>query len=228
MSLKNFLRATAVIATALLTAGATSNWSATVSDNGRGLEIGNPEATVTLTEFVSYTCPHCATFAMQGEAPLQLAYVGTGKLKLEIRSVIRNPVDTTATLLAQCGDSEKFFRNHAYFMTSQRTWLPIVRRPTQGQIQRWNSPNRASARKAIAADAGFYGMMESRGYTRSELDTCLSDNAKAERLKANTTADFADFGITGTPSFAINGSTVTGVHDWSRLEPKLNENFETF
>ncbi|MDN3644947.1 thioredoxin domain-containing protein [Pontixanthobacter aestiaquae] len=228
MKLKKFFRAGAVITAALLTTAATSNWAATVSDNGRGKVIGNPDAKVTLTEFVSYTCPHCATFTLQGEAPLQLAYIGTGKLMLDVRSVIRNPVDTTVTMLVQCGASDKFFRNHAYFMTSQRTWLPIVRRPTEGQRQRWNAPDGATARKAIAEDAGFYAMMETRGYSRTELDTCLNDEARAEQLETNTVADFAEFGITGTPSFAINGKTLPNVHDWRTLEPKLNANFDTF
>lgn len=175
-----------------------------------------------LTEFVSYTCSHCATFTRQGEAPLQLAYIGTGKVKLEVRSVIRNPIDTVATMVVQCGASDKFFRNHAFMMTSQSKWIGTFSRPTQAQVQRWTGPNEAVARKALAQDAGFYEMMETRGYSRTEIDKCLNDDAKAEKLETNTVADFDQFGINSTPSFAINGKTVKDVHDWTRLEPKLN------
>ena len=227
MHLKQYLRTSVAIAAVFLTTAATGNWSATISDSGRAYVIGNPDASVTLTEFVSYTCSHCATFTKQGEAPLQIAYIGTGKLKLEVRSFVRNPIDTVVTMIAQCGPKDKFFRNHAFFMTSQDKWLGTFSKPTQAQMQRWTNPNGAIARKAIAEDAGFYPMMETRGYSRTEIDQCLNDNDRAAMLKANTVADAAEFNITGTPSFAIDGEKLDNVHDWQALEPKLNAKFPT-
>lgn len=225
MSWKRPLRMIALAAVAVLGIAADTPWHATVAVSERAHTIGNPAAEVTLTEFVSYSCPHCATFAMQGDPALQIAYVGTGKIKVEVRPVIRNSVDTVATLLAQCGDSDKFIRNHAMFMRTQRGWLPVAQRATQGQVARWTAADKPAARRAIANDLGFYALMESRGYSRVDIDQCLADNAKAERLEANTEADFEQFGVTSTPSFAIDGKLLDHVHEWQSLEAKLNERF---
>lgn len=225
MIFKKFLRTAAVSAVAIMTIGAGGNWNASVVKTDRAYQIGNQDAEVTLTEFVSYTCPHCATFTKEGEPALQIAYIGPGKLKFEIRSVIRNVVDLTATLAVQCGEPDKYLRNHTIFMTKQDTWLDVARNANRAQQQRWMVTDKAAARRSIASDLGFYPMMETRGYNRTDVDRCLSDEAEAKRLVANTTADFADFGIAGTPSFAINGEFAEGVHNWSALEPVLNSNF---
>ena len=211
---------------ALFSIGANGNWNTSVEQTERAHVVGNPEAKVTLTEFVSYTCPHCATFAVQGEAPLQLVYIGPGKLKLEVRSIIRNVVDMTATMLVQCGSEDKFLRNHTMFMLRQEQWLGKARNATQAQAALWTRGD-AAGRRAMASSLGFYEMMETRGYGRIELDACLADNAKAAQLQANTKADFADFGIRGTPSFAIDGTTLENVHSWQALGPALGERFKT-
>ena len=89
----------------------------------------------------------------------------------------------------------------------------------------WTGPNRLQARQSMAQALGFYDMMATRGYERTELDRCLADNARAQQLQVNTTADFTDFGIRGTPSFALNGKTLDGVHSWQALAPQLNAQF---
>lgn len=225
MTLKKFLRAAAVSAVAIITIGASGNWNTTVVQTDRGYQIGNQDAEVTLTEFVSYTCSHCATFTRQGEPALQIAYIGSGKVKFEIRPIIRNDLDLTAALAIQCGEPDKYMRNHTLFMVTQDSWLQVASTSTRAQQQRWMVADRASARRSIASDFGFYQMMETRGYSRTDLDRCLSDEVEAKRLEANTTADFAEFGIKGTPSFAINGELQAGVHNWPALEPVLNSKF---
>lgn len=225
MSWKRPLRMIALAAVAVLGIAADTPWHATVAVSDRAHTIGNPAATVTLTEFVSYSCPHCATFALQGDPPLQLAYIGTGKVKVEVRPVIRNSVDTVATMLAQCGDSDRFIRNHAMFMLTQRSWLTAAQRATQGQIARWTGADKPAARRAIASDLGFYALMETRGYSRVEVDQCLADDAKAALLEANTEADAVQFGVTHTPSFALDGKLLEEVHEWRALEAALGERF---
>ncbi|MFZ1742856.1 MAG: thioredoxin domain-containing protein [Pontixanthobacter sp.] len=225
MNIKQLLRAAALTAVAAMTIGASGNWNAAVVKFDRGYQIGNPDAKVKLTEFVSYTCPHCKSFTDEGEPALQIAYISSGKLLFEIRPYIRNDIDLTATMLVQCGGTEKFHRNHTMFMINQRTWLDTAGYATKAQQQRWSAPEGAAARRAIASDLGFYGMMESRGYNRPEIDNCLNDDAEAQRLEANTIADAAEFQVTGTPTFAINGQKLEKVWDWRTLEPVLNGNF---
>ena len=74
--------------------------------------LGNAEADTRLTEFVSYTCIHCANFEKEAEGALKLIFVRSGKVSVEVRHIVRDPVDLTATLLARCGPADKFFANH--------------------------------------------------------------------------------------------------------------------
>ncbi|MGB3738400.1 MAG: thioredoxin domain-containing protein [Pontixanthobacter sp.] len=215
------LRALGLSVAALITMGNTGNWTTSVDVTPRAHTVGNPDAETTLKEFVSYTCPHCATFAIEGEAPLQLAYIGSGRLKLEMHSIIRNVVDLTATLMIQCGAPEKYLQNHTLFMLKQPEWLAVAQQSTAAQQALWTGPDRQRARQSMAKAFGFYDIMKTRGYDRPQLDRCLSDQTRADALVANTQADYADYGIRGTPSFVLDGELLDNVHNWSALETAL-------
>ncbi|MGB7374072.1 DsbA family protein [Pontixanthobacter sp.] len=217
-------RISAVTIIAALSIAAINNWNINVVQTDRAMVVGKDDAPVTLTEFVSYTCPHCATFEKDSEAVLQLAYVGPGNLKRDVRSIIRNPVDLAVTMLAQCGDSSKFVQNHTMFMARQPVWLEKGRNSTAAQRAMWSRGDAAS-RRLMASALGFYEMMEMRGYSRIEVDSCLNDDTRVPVLLANTEADFAEFGISGTPSFAIDGAALEGVHSWQALGPLLEAKY---
>ncbi|MCB2088127.1 MAG: thioredoxin domain-containing protein, partial [Sphingomonadaceae bacterium] len=174
---------------------------------------------------VSYTCPHCAHFARDGDAALQFSYVGSGRVQLEVRHFVRDVVDLTAAMLTNCGAPAKFPRNHAAFMLGQEKWLPKAASATQAQQQRWFTGAPAARHRAIASDLGFYEIMSSRGYTRTQVDACLADSAMSQRLVDNTVKDAKALDIKGTPSFAINGVLLDGVHDWQSLQPRLDAKF---
>ena len=65
--------------------------------------------------------------------------------------------------------------------------------------------------------------MERRGYTRIELDRCLSDEAAARRFAEQSDKDWNRPGIDATPSFTINGIVMPGTHTWAALERQLND-----
>jgi protein-disulfide isomerase len=65
-------------------------WQAEIESTERGFLIGNPDAEARLTEFISYTCPHCADFAREAGPPMDLVLVAPGRLGVEVRSFIRN------------------------------------------------------------------------------------------------------------------------------------------
>ena len=136
--------------------------------------------------------------------------------------MVRDPVDLTAAMIANCGPAEKFPRNHAALMLSQPKWLPVVLKATAGQKSRWYSGDQAARRRAIAADLDFYSVMEGRGYDRTTIDRCLSDNALAKRLADQTAADEQKWNLPGTPTFAINDNLLTGVFTWGLLRPFLD------
>lgn len=202
--------------------GATSsNWNTQVVRADGAHVIGNPKATRVLTEFVSYTCPHCGDFARTGDEALKLAYVGPGKLRLEIRHIVRDPVDLTVATLAWCGDPKKFPQNHAAFMHAQPRWLSLARSTTPAQRQRWAAGDLPSRMRAVASDLDFYQIMEGRRYERSEIDRCLADTDRAKTLADNSARDGDRFNVAGTPSFALDGTLLPDVHDWPALEKHL-------
>lgn len=214
---------TALLAGALVLAGGFApDWSITVSETEAGHLIGNPEAETRVAEYVSYTCSHCATFARTGDPALKIAYVRTGKVALEVRHLLRDPIDLTAAMLTHCGEPEKFALNHAAIMLSQDRWLPVAANATAAQRQRWVNPDRAAARRAIAADLDFYQIMEARGYRTAELDRCLADSAKEAELIRASREDGTRLQLRGTPSFTINDRLVEGAHGWPDLQKALD------
>jgi len=220
--ISNRIAAAALAASALLLTAASSNWLATVSLDGTAHRIGNPAAKLRLTEYVSYTCPHCAEFNKEAEGPLQLAYLSPGKASIEIRHLIRDPVDLTVATLAHCGAAEKFPQNHTAFLSGQAGWMGPMSKATAAQKQRWTAPG-AEGRRAIASDFGLYKIMERRGYARAEVDRCLADDALVRQLAEESAKDWKKPGIGGTPSFAINGVVMPGTHTWAALSKQLEE-----
>lgn len=200
------------------------NWGAATVRTERGHTIGNPEAETKLIEFISYTCPHCADFTARGEAPLEIVLLQPGKMTLEVRSFIRNGVDVAATLLAQCGDPAGFKERHKALMLNQATWLAKARGAPVSQQQLWQRGDKAGRINAANA-LGLTALLAARGQSLAELDACLADDAAAARLRANTDADAADFGVTGTPSFALDDKLLDGVHGWDALYPVLSARF---
>ena len=221
-----FAKTAALAGAALFAVAANApNWNTVVAEVDGAHRIGNPKAEVSLIEFVSYTCPHCGEFARGGEGALQLAYIGPGKVSFEVRHMVRDPVDLTATMLARCGPAAKFPRNHAAFMYAQNTWLAAAAKATKGQQQRWSTGDGGTRRRAIANDLGFYKIMEGRGYRRTEVDACLTDDAAARSIAETSARDAEAWKISGTPSFVINRTLLAGTHDWRTLQPQLEARF---
>lgn len=199
------------------------NWNIEYAQTGKGHRVGNPEAPAQLIEFVSYTCPHCADYAHQSDAPLRAGYIHEGRAAVEVRFVIRNIVDLAATLVTQCGADDQFFANHRAMLLSHETWMARANSATSAQTARWGSGNIASRMRAIAGDLDFYELMEPRGYSIAELDQCLSDEDQARQIAEQAVANSAEFDVPGTPSFVLNGTLLEGVHSWPALKLALDE-----
>lgn len=219
MKLARLTAAAAMLATAAAAWAAPKlDWNHTVAITAEGGHlVGNPEAGAKLIEYVSYTCSHCADFEVQANSGLSLGFIGIGKGSVEYRSFIRNPIDVAASLVVRCGPPSKFRANHALMLRQQSKWFHA---PSQAELQRWSNPDFATAMRAIATDLKFYDMMAPRGYTRQQIDTCLADRATATKLAAQTKTAMEVEGVTGTPSFVLNG-TLRNEHGWTELRPAL-------
>ncbi|MCB2074036.1 MAG: thioredoxin domain-containing protein [Novosphingobium sp.] len=224
MSAMRITRLAMIAAIAVFSIGADKphpDWTThvTVTDKGSHI-LGDPEADVRLTEFISYTCSHCADFHKQSEAPLKIGYVHSGKVSVEIRHMLRDPIDLTVAMLTNCGDPKRFFLNHSMFLHRQDSWLKALNTASEVQKHRWVSGTRVARMQAIANDFGFYRIMEQRGYDRPTVNRCLADEAMAKRLTAQTQAA-SNAGVEGTPSFMLDGILLTGTHDWQSLNLQL-------
>jgi protein-disulfide isomerase len=217
-------RLAALALAALLSLGAGKpvprNWNTAVQVTPGGSHVLGDPAALRLTEFISYTCPHCARFDREANDPLRLYFVMPGKLSVEVRHLVRDPIDLTAAMLTNCGAPAKFFGNHTAFLRGQERWIAAAGRANEAQQVRWTSGDMAARRRAIANDFGFYQIMIGRGYDRPSIDRCLADNAMAQRL-ARQTSEAATLGVNGTPSFLLGGELLAGTHDWQTLQVQL-------
>jgi protein-disulfide isomerase len=221
--MKKLVFAAVLLAAAPLVMGATAkgrNWLTTTAVTPGGHRLGNPAAPTKLMEFVSYTCPHCGHFFKEADGPIKLTLVQPGKVSVEIRHVIRDPADYAAVILAECGDPNKFFGNHDMFFSQQDIWIGKLQNTTRAQQQRWYEGTIPERMRAVASDAGFYDMMETRGYSRGQVDACFNDTKKVQALfdVAKVTADKYD--VNSTPSFVVNGKTLDA-HSWDELQKAL-------
>ena len=219
--MNRYIRAAFVAGVAVMSVAATGNWLATVMETPGGHRMGNPQADVHLVEYVSYTCPHCAHFEQQSEGALKIGGIQPGKVSVEVRHLVRDPVDLTVVILANCGPKERFFQNHTMFMVSQDEWLGKARDATAAQQQRWRTGTLSSRWRAITSDLGLYDKMETRGYSRSDVDACLNDEANARALVERSNADVEKYSLSGTPSFMVDGKLLKEVHSWPALQEAL-------
>ncbi|WP_298283834.1 thioredoxin domain-containing protein [Novosphingobium sp.] len=192
----------------------------TVTPEGHHL-LGSPKAPLRLVQFVSYTCPHCAQFEVESETQLKLGLVTTNKGAVEVRNFVRDPIDVTVALITNCVPANRFFQLHTAFMRAQPQWIGPLATSTPAQRQRWTTGPFASRTRAIASDFRFYQFMATRGMDRPALDRCLANEALATKLAQQTNDAVEKLGVTGTPSFMIDGIVLAGTHNWEALRPQL-------
>jgi protein-disulfide isomerase len=223
VTLKQLLRPALLLAAAALTLGASppQDWNRTVTRTAQQSNVlGNPAAKVKLTTWVSYTCPSCARFEQESDAGIKLKYIRSGKVSVEIRHFVRDPVDLTVAMLTNCGSKDKFPLNHSAFMRSQPVWIQTMARSSKAQQARWSTGDLPTRTRAIANDFRFFQIMATRGYDRVAVDRCLTDVAMAQRLAAGTEAA-SKFGVDHTPSFALDGALLFGTGGWDLLQPQI-------
>ena len=202
------------------------NWSGEVQRTQHGYLIGNPDAEVRLIEFVSYTCSVCALFAKEGDPAIDFTLLAPGKMSMEMRPYIRNELDVTLSLLVGCGNNREFKALHRDFLWSQDEWMKKINSAPASQQAAWlrgDTAGRLNAAQALDLD----DKLIARGFSPTEITTCLSDVKAAEALLVNTGADRVIYGITGTPSFALDNKLLKNVYNWATLYPVLEERFKT-
>ncbi|MEX0310086.1 MAG: DsbA family protein [Tateyamaria sp.] len=153
------------------------------------MQLGNPDAPVTVIEYASYTCPHCASFHEGAYKQLKSDYIDTGKINFIYREVYFDRFGLWASAIARCaGTPETFFGITDMLYASQSEWA----RAGGG-----DPAQIADELRKIGRLAGLGG---------DTLEACLTDAESLRTLVAWYQENAAEDGINSTPSFVINGT----------------------
>lgn len=148
------------------------------------MSLGSDDAPVTVLEYASFTCPHCASFHAGPFKQLKAEYIDTGKVKFVYRDVYFDRFGLWAAMIARC-DPNRFFGISDMLYKTQRDWVG------------GESP------AAIADSLRKLGRVAGLG--EEQVETCLADEAKAKTLVAWFEKNAAADDITGTPTLFIDG-----------------------
>ena len=161
------------------------------------MSLGAEQSKVTLTEYASATCPHCAAFHAETYGKLKAEYIDTKKIKFVFREFPLNDAALAAFMIARAAPKESYFPLiGAYFNT----------------LQTWTAGNWVDGLFDIAKQAGF---------TREKFDATLKDEALAKAILAIRDAG-AKFGVSGTPAFFVNGEIYEGDRTFEAFKAKLD------
>jgi protein-disulfide isomerase len=148
--------------------------------------LGKDDAPVTIIEYASMTCPHCAHFHENTYPELKKRYIDTGKVRFIFREFPLDSLAAGAAMLARCADKDKYFALIETFFHTQRTWA--VEKPIPPLM-------------AIAKQAGF---------TEQSFNTCLSDQKMLDQMQAEQKRASEKFGVNSTPTIFVNGRKLGG------------------
>lgn len=149
--------------------------------------LGNPDATVTVVEYSSFTCPHCATFNQGPYEQLKEEFIDTGRIQYIKREVYFDRYGLWAGMVARCGGGTRYHGIVEMLYEKQRDW--------------------AGANDPAQVAENLRRLGRQAGMNDAELNACLEDAdtalALTEFYQANAEAD----NIRATPTFVINGQT---------------------
>lgn len=149
--------------------------------------VGKADAPVTIIEYSSMTCGHCATFHTDTYPKLKSQYIDTGKVRFIYREFPLDNAAMAASMVARCMPEANFYPMVDALFTAQRQWAFT------------NDPY--SSLLTFARQAGF---------TQESFDACLKNQSLLDGLSAQRARGSKEFGIDSTPTFFINGKKQRG------------------
>jgi len=181
-------RRAALTAAALAAMATVAGCTAKTSGAAQGdMSMGAGEdAKVTVIEYASVTCGHCAVWNEEVWPEIKTKYVDNDKIRFVFREFPTPPQDIAVAgfLIARCAGPDKYFDVVHDIMASQKEWMAGV------------APRTTLFRAAAAA-----------GLSQEQTEACISDKAAIEEMSDRIKAGI-DAGVTGTPTFMVNGTKV--------------------
>jgi len=157
--------------------------------------LGSPEAQVTVIEYASLTCPHCAAFHNNSLPRIKAELIDKGLVRLVYRDFPLDQVALRAALLARCAPDERYFSLLEVLFRTQSDWA--------------ESTDPAGALAQIGRTAGM---------SQETIDGCMADEARVDRIAAGYQEAQTGFDVRSTPTFIINGEKHTGALAFEDVE----------
>ena len=161
--------------------------------------LGAADAPVTIVEYSSLTCPHCAAFAENVFPMLQSRYIDTGKVRFVSREFPLEVKAAAASMLARCvaaGDVAKYFEAVTMLFKQQDA---LIEHTTD----------------TLKDIGGHFGM------TAEAVESCVKDQSGLDKLSDDQKFAFEKLKVDATPTFFINGERVKGAMSFEELEARL-------
>ena len=148
--------------------------------------LGSDKAPVTIIEYASMTCPHCAHFSTDTFPELQKRYIDTGKVRYIFREFPLDALAAAGFMLARCAGKDKF--------------MPVVETLFAKQLE-WMVQKPIEPLKAIAKQFGF---------TEQSFDACLANQHVLDGIQEVRDRAAEKLGVNSIPTFFVNGQKLTG------------------
>src|SRR5271165_5814043 len=159
--------------------------------------LGSANAPVTIIEYASMTCPHCAHFHETTFPELKKKYIDTGKVRFIFREFPLDQLAAAGAMLARCAGKDKYFPLIETLFAQQKDW--VVQKPLEPMLN-------------IARQAGF---------TQQSFDECLANQEMLTGIEEGRTRASTKFGVNSTPTFFINGKIIRGGLSAEDLDKQL-------
>ena len=170
------------------------------------MALGPANATVTVTEFASMTCPHCAAFTENVFPKIKSEYIDTGKIRFVFREFPLDIKAAAGSMLARCiakDDAGKFFAVIDMLFRQQNEW--VLKNTTETLIR-------------IGKQAGL---------SQQQVEDCLKDQALLDKIAADQKYANEVLKVNSTPTFFINGEMVKGEQTFEEFSKRINSLLKT-
>jgi protein-disulfide isomerase len=160
--------------------------------------IGSDKAPVTIIEYASMTCPHCAHFSETTFPELQKKYIDTGKVRFTLRSFPLDALAAAGFMLARCAGNDKYMPMVETLFAKQADW--IVKEPLPPL-------------KEIAKQFGM---------TEDSFNACLANQKMLDAIQAVRDHAVNKLGVNSTPTFFVNGKKLVGDLSMDQLTKEID------
>jgi protein-disulfide isomerase len=189
-----------------------------------GYRMGNPDAPIKLVEYGSRLCPTCGNFGRTGQEPLTNNYVKTGKVSYEFREfLVHGAPDIPGALLGRCAGPGPFFPLlEAMFQNQETLEKKLADTNATAALQRSlvGAPP-AKVANAWADYLGYIDFVKQRGIPEAKARACLNDSKDLDQITKVMQDAAQNKGVTGTPTFFLNGEQLQNVFTWEGVEARL-------